>query len=453
MKAERTPPTERSILSDSLETLVLRGLIFGVSLCASVVISRGLGPAGRGMYFLPVVTAGTVGGLCKLGLDPANIYLRGTRGIPVDRLAGQNGLVAMAMGLPAAAVLPLAPVLFPALFADTPEMLLLLAGLTIPFSLHTQFTAGLQTLEGAVTWQFRAALAAGIVHVSLLVMLFLTGWLSVRSVLTANLVAVTVTWAMTTWPQVRRAIPWIRWDSQLLRETLRHSLILHLGMVLYFLHFRVDMFLVKSMVGTAALGYYSLAVVLAETTLLVTESLAIAVLPRQIGNSLQDAARLALQGARANGVVAIAAGLLWTALGATLIMVFFGPDFSPAYGPLVALLPGIVFLSMERMCSGPTLRAGKSPVIAIVYAGSLACNVSLNLLLIPAWGILGASVASSISYGIEALVILAWTARLADLSFAEGVAPRHTDLVTLCRALTQGIQWVRRHLIPGGPRA
>jgi O-antigen/teichoic acid export membrane protein len=224
-------------------------------------------------------------------------------------------------------------------------------------------------------------------------------------------------------------------------------------MVLYFLHFRVDLFLVKGMIGTAALGYYSLAVVLAETTLLATESLAIAVLPRQIGNSLQDAARLALRGARANGVVAIAAGLLWTVLGAVFIKVFFGPDFSPAYKPLVALLPGIVCLSMERMCSGPTLRAGKSPVIAIVYAGSLTCNVSLNLLLIPVWGMLGASIASSISYGLEALVILAWTARLADLSFAEGIAPRHTDLVTLYRAFTQGIQWVRHHLILERPRA
>ena len=54
-------------------------------------------------------------------------------------------------------------------------------------------------------------------------------------------------------------------------------------MVFFFLHLRLGMFMVKGIVGTAALGLYSLSVVLAETVLLPTDSLALAILPRQVG--------------------------------------------------------------------------------------------------------------------------------------------------------------------------
>jgi O-antigen/teichoic acid export membrane protein len=271
----------------------------------------------------------------------------------------------------------------------------------------------------------------------LLLGLWLAGWFSVGGVLAVNLVAVAGAWGVTVWPLERRRPAWIQWDVPLLRETLGQSLVLHLGMVIYFLHFRLDMFMVSGMVGTAALGHYSLAVALAETVLLATDSLALAVLPRQIGGSLEAAASLALKGARANALVASGLGLLWAATGAMVIRGFFGSAFAPAYGPLVALLPGIVFLSLERLCGGPTLRTGRRTRITLIYAGAFLCNVALNLWWIPVWGILGAALASSVSYGVEALVILGWTARLAGVPLSQGIVPRRSDWADLWRAGVQ----------------
>ncbi|MCI0408417.1 MAG: hypothetical protein L0191_07620, partial [Acidobacteria bacterium] len=88
----------RSIVSDSAETLLLRALMSVVGFGASVLISRGLGPEGRGEFYLPVVAAGTMLAFCKLGLEQANVFLLGTRGLSINRLSGQNGLVAVAMG-------------------------------------------------------------------------------------------------------------------------------------------------------------------------------------------------------------------------------------------------------------------------------------------------------------------------------------------------------------------
>jgi O-antigen/teichoic acid export membrane protein len=424
----------RSIVSDSTETLFLKVLFYVVAFGASVLISRGLGPEGRGEYYLPIVAAVTMITLCNLGLEQVNVFLFGSRGLSIDRLAGQNGFIALTIGGIGVVLLLLAPSMLPALFVDIPVILLVLAGLTIPFSLHTQFSAGLLTLQGQVTWQFRAALLAGGVQTALLLGLFFTQWFAVGSVLGVNLAAVILTWALMVWALRGMSTTWVRWDQQLLWDTLRHSLVLHVGMVLFFLHLRLDMFMVKGMIGTAALGQYSLSVVLAETVLLATDSLAIAILPRQMGNTLEEAASLALKGARINVLVAITLGFLWAALGGVVIKVFFGQDFSPAYLPLVGLVPGMVFLGMQRVCGGPVLRAGRPGKITSIYALSLLCNGMLNLWWIPIWGIVGAALASTVSYGLGAALFLAWTSRLAGVSLSQGIVPRGSDVVSLRQA-------------------
>lgn len=429
----------RSIAWDSAETLLLKVLLSLAGFGASVLISRGLGPEGRGEYYLPVVAAGTMVAICKLGLEQANVFLLGTRGLSVDRLSGQNGLVAVATGGFGLALVLLAPSVFPALFADTRMVLLLLAGLTIPFSLHGQFSAGLLTLQGQVAWQFRAALVAGIVQVALLLGVFFSGWFGVGPVLAVNLGAVVLSWGLTVRVLDGGRREWIRWDAGLLRETLKQSLVLHLGMVLFFLHLRLDMFLVKGMVGTVALGQYSLSVFLAETVLLATDSLAIAILPRQVGNTLEEAASVALRGARTNALLGLALASLWAAAGMVMIRVSFGPAFAPAYLPLVGLLPGMVFLGMQRVCGAPALRAGSPGKITAIYALSLLCNGALTLWWIPTWGLLGAALASSVSYGLGALLFLAWTARLAKAPLSAGMVPTSTDLVSLWRASVGGL--------------
>jgi O-antigen/teichoic acid export membrane protein len=122
-----------------------------------------------------------------------------------------------------------------------------------------------------------------------------------------------------------------------------------------------------------------------------------------------------------------------------VIRVSFGLAFAPAYLPLVGLLPGMVFLGMQRVCGGPALRAGRPGRITAIYAFCLLCNGALNLWWIPTWGPLGAALASSVSYGLGALLFLVWTARLAKAPLSAGMVPRSADLLSLWRAIVGGL--------------
>jgi O-antigen/teichoic acid export membrane protein len=176
----------RSVASDSVETLLVRTLLYGAGFVASVLVSRGLGPEGRGAYYLPVVAAGTITAACTLGLEHTNVYLRGRR-VSLERLAGQSGPVAFVMSVAAALVLLVGPWALPALFADIPGRFLVPVALTIPFAVHTPYLTGFLTLDGRVTLQFRIWMAVALIQVTVLLALYPTSWFVAATVLSVNL--------------------------------------------------------------------------------------------------------------------------------------------------------------------------------------------------------------------------------------------------------------------------
>jgi O-antigen/teichoic acid export membrane protein len=330
--------------------------------------------------------------------------------------------------------------LIPQVFGDVPLLLVVLGALTIPISLHSQFISGLQNLVGQVTLQFRAAIVGGVVQLACLLVLWLTRSVSIAWVMGANLLGGVVAWFWTL--RTSTISPALRWDPALMRETMGHSLVLHSGLVLFFLHLRIDAFMVKGINGATALGIYSLAVVLAETVLLLTDSISIALLPRQVTVALRESAHVALVAARVNAYLSLAFAIVVAGTGWALIPLLFGADFSGVYPALIALLPGIVFISMQRVCGPPVIRAGTPWRITAIYAGSLVINVGLNLFLIPLLGPVGASLSSSVSYGLAAILFLVWTSNLAGSPSA--LRPSLSDIQLLVRAAALGSKLVRR---------
>jgi O-antigen/teichoic acid export membrane protein len=434
-----------SIASDSVQVLAFKVLVYAVGFGASVLVARVLGPSGRGAYYFPVVAAATLVVACGLGLEQANVYLRGSRGIGVGRLWAQAGLVSLAAGLTGLAALLAGPFVLPGLFSGTRTTWLWLAGLTIPLALHTQLAAGLLTLLGRVTWQFRVGLVAAVSQAVLLAALYAGGWLDVTGVLVAGLVSAALSWLLMTWPLARTNPTALAWDGALLGETLRHALPLHTATLMLFLHLRLDMFMVRAWLGDSPLGHYSLAVMLAETVLLATDSLAVALLPRQIVNTVEESAALALRGARANALVALAFGAAWAAAGWPFIGRVFGWDFAPAFLPLVLLLPGMVFIGMQRACGGPALRSGRPWRVAAIQAASLAVNATLNTVWIPRFGPAGAAVASSVSYALGTACFLLWTARMAGTSLTAAL-PGAADVRAVWRGAFAVLapEWLRK---------
>src|SRR5262249_45661827 len=155
--------------------------------------------------------------MATLGFEQANVFLFGTRSVTIARLWAQGGLVALIVGTLGAFLMAAAPSLMPGTFGSSPPLLWVIAALGLPITLHAQFAAGLLTLRGQVTWQFRAALVSGALQAAALFGLFLTDAFSPAAVLAISVASSVVTWALTV-GRMRGEGLWIRWDGQLLKD-------------------------------------------------------------------------------------------------------------------------------------------------------------------------------------------------------------------------------------------
>lgn len=418
-------------------TAAIFGLSVGqyvVAFAASALISRSLGPHLRGVYYLPVLAAATVTVVGKMGIDQANVYLHATRGVPLNRLSAQNGFVALVMGVVGCSVTVSLPWILPNVFGDTPVVFLFLAGLTIPLAIHSQFCAGLLSLAGKPTSPFRAGLVGSVCQVTLLIALILSEAVSVTAILFVAVITGLVSWGVIAHAVREFTDSWLRWDPVLIWSSLRSSLVLHAGMLLLFLHLRLDMFMVEAWMGPEALGHYSLSVILGETLMLATDAVALAILPGQVANTLAEAGMRALRAARANLVIGASVATAWAIVGGTVVRLVFGAEYLPAVLPMLVLLPGMVLLGMQRVAGAPVLRAGRPGIMLAIYLASLTCNLVLNTFWIPRWGLVGASAASTLSYTISTVLFLAWVARLAGTPLFPSLVPSRSDVAALWAA-------------------
>lgn len=170
---------------------------------------------------------------------------------------------------------------------------------------------------------------------------------------------------------------------------------------LSFLHLRADQYLVNRLLGSHALGLYGVAVSLGEAITQVPGMLGMVIFPLAAGSS--DAQRAARHTLRRTMALMVALGAVMVPLGMAapaLVRLLFGEAFLGA-APLVrAFLPAVVFLSALLLVNNHISGLGYPSFQIFATALALALNVAVNLALLPRVGVVGAAIASSVSYGV-----------------------------------------------------
>ncbi|RMG00335.1 MAG: hypothetical protein D6741_06995 [Planctomycetota bacterium] len=116
-----------------------------------------------------------------------------------------------------------------------------------------------------------------------------------------------------------------------------------------------------------------------------------------------------------------------TVVGRILIVAWYGSDFAPAAEPLGYIAVGIVMMSLYVLLSRNFTSRDKQRINIIAAYLALAGNLVLNCILIPRYGIVGAAVATMISYSASALLLLGFFLRDSRLRLRDVILLNRTD--------------------------
>jgi O-antigen/teichoic acid export membrane protein len=212
-----------------------------------------------------------------------------------------------------------------------------------------------------------------------------------------------------------RQEPKLRPSFPLAKGSLRYGLVIYTGSVANLIHFKIDQVMLNYMLGSEAVGIYTVSVHWAEMLFILDSAIISAALYKISSSPAKESYLLTKRLFKAQVLVSGISGLLLCAFAYPLLFHFYGEAYMGAIWPLIFLVPGVVAWSCGKILSQYlSYNRGKFWAPTLFAIVGVFINVILNLLLISRFGINGAAIASTISYGsVILLTIGAYTTQAA----------------------------------------
>ncbi len=220
------------------------------------------------------------------------------------------------------------------------------------------------------------------------------------------------------------------------REVVSISFPSYLANLVQTLNYRLDLFFVSYYVDMRGVGLYALAVGLAQLLWLISGAASQVLFPDVAASTDRKAAqertayisRISLWLS-----IFLAAGV--AIIGNVLLPLIYGDSFRDSVPALMWLLPGVVVFSVPNVIGSFLAGIGKPRLNLMGSFIGFVATIVLDFALIPGLGIIGAAIASSISYMVTMMVIMIIFARETNFPLLSSVLLTRGDITLLFVAL------------------
>lgn len=423
----------------TLETFLSRAMLFTISVALSILLARYLGPQLRGELAVVLLIPGLALMMGDFGLGSANIYFASTKKADPENLVSNSLFLGIVGGvllflLFSGTILFIQPSLASQLKVSSNRYIVeALAGLPFAFSfsflsgvilgLHRIRAYNLLSIapylgQFVLSFCFLVPMHTGIQGA---VMGWVLGW------------SVALLWALFVLKSQVGVRLGIRFRPDVAYESFRYGLKGYLANISAFLNYRADVFLLALMATPEVVGYYAVAVPIAEVTWNVASAAATILFPEVASAPESQANRLTPNVCRRVLILAVLSSATIAMLAKPIILLLYGKAFLASVRPLILLQPGIVAMSLTKVLSSDLAGRGKPQISAYGASIALALNIVFNLLLIPNWQASGAAVASTISYSFAFLFVFFFFLNQAKVSAGTVLLPRLRDVSRFLR--------------------
>lgn len=435
----------RAALSDTLGILGTRVVWSAMGVVSGIILARWLGPHDRGLLALVLLVPSTVVTLVKLGVSQATIFFINRKEATVDQVASNSLLLALVLGAASGLIVwGLRDSLLHPILAAVPPWALVLALLRVPMLLLDNYLYSILQATGHFGIYNRRLLQSEALRLVLVVGAIMGLGLGLPAAVAIYTVigALNIGWLL--W-SMRRTVRFSATpDLPLLRRMLSFGVRSYVQVVTAHLLLRIDVYMVQAFLGPAATAFYALALHFTELVLEVPQAIGLVLYPKLAALPEAEVHRLTAQTCRRTLMVTVPAAAALALLGPWVIRAWYGEPYAPAGAPLPWAAVGVAMMSIFVIITRNFTSRQKQRVNTAAGLLALVVNVVLNLYLIPAYGIVGASMATAIAYSGACVILVAAFQRESGLPLRSILVPTGADLVYFAEVASRGLARGRR---------
>ncbi|MEZ5308587.1 MAG: polysaccharide biosynthesis C-terminal domain-containing protein [Pyrinomonadaceae bacterium] len=394
-----------------------------LGIVAGIFVSRLLGPEGRGVFALFKANSEFLVLFLGFGLGSGVTYFTSNKKIPIRHLFGMSiagftaGSVLSALLILALPILGYQRIFFPsnfdtAWFRNYLAVLFIIAnaGVVLTAFLNGRQRFGLtnfaKTSQAAVFLVFAVALFLYSDHS----LLFRNTTLVLVALFASTMLSTVYLVVCVLFEFRGEGSPEFRFDTDL-KVAGGFIYLVYLGELINFFNYRLDVWLVQYFQNSYQLGLYTLAVSVAQMLWLIATPVTIVLLPYLNGTRSDDEAQpMFLFYARLTFTLTFLSCVALYFVGEYLLPFVYGAKFVESVPAFRLLLIGVLFSSVSKVMSVYVVTQGLMRYNVLSVSAGVIVTFALDMVLIPSYGIQGASIATSVSYFVIFLFLI-WVLR------------------------------------------
>lgn len=207
---------------------------------------------------------------------------------------------------------------------------------------------------------------------------------------------------------------------EIIQKMLRYGILNQLAHIFQLLSFRMSFYWLEQVFSEAEVGVYSNGTSLIESIWLISRSISMVQYAR-ISNTddIKYAQKLTINLTFAAMIASFALLLVMVFLPPELFVFVYGKGFADVGRVIQSLAPGVLFFNIALIMGHYFSGIGKYHINTIASFAGLIISIILFSIMIPTMGILGAGWATSISYVFTSLIVLLFFVRESKFGFRE----------------------------------
>lgn len=418
-----------SFAEDSLSILSTRVLLLLAGIVQGVLIARLLGPAAKGALSIIILLPSLLVSMGHLGIGNANLYFMGKRRFSFQSvLSNSLALSVMLGGFLISTCLISVAFLKDTLFDGIAPVLVAISAFTIPFTLFIKYVGYIFLGRQMILERNLMNILQELTTLICIVVFVLFLRLRIAGALISMLVGLLLAMFYSLLRLGLIGSISIRFNYELFRKSIGYGIKPYLALIILSLNYKSDIFLVKYFLTNTDVGYYSLAVSIANILWHIPTSVGMITYARVAFLSPEQANELTSKACRNTLSASFIVGIALLCACRFFIPLVYGQVYAPSVSALTILLPGVLAMTIFTTLHGDLAGRGRPDITIYVFSGALLANIVLNVILIPEMGIEGAALASTMSYATGSVVLAYIFSQLTNTRLRKLILPQRCDI-------------------------
>lgn len=394
---------------------------------SGVILAREFGPEGKGIYdlFRSIIALTVACG--AFGIGTASIYLLNRKKREFTQLFSNSLILGIFWGVILASLIYIFFIYFPSLVTGLTKQYILLLLLVIPFTLSHAYLLPFFLAKFQVTkWSILTILHAALIFLGITILVLILNY-GISGAIYAIAFSSFFTFLLVLFFLLKLTPFRFHFDRSLFREETKFGLKVYLGDIFTIVNFKLNLFIVNFFLGINNVGYYSIALNLAMILFFISYSFRQTLYPVWSLSEKKEVDKNTPRLARQVLILGTGIALFLFLIGKYFIIFVYGKEFYPSILSFYLILPGAVFMIFASIFFNNFFAQGKPHIASLILFSALIFNILLAVILVPLIGIIGAAIASSLSYFLAAILALSIFSKITNYPIKEMITIRTDD--------------------------